>query len=561
MLKQGLASAILACIAGTASGAPATGSIHLGEPLIREQVVVPDGWNHVGSEDPRATITLQIALKQSNIEGLRKKLMDISDHTSPNYGKWLSKEELEAYTTPSEETVRLVTAWLDSAGIPSSAVSYPAPDWLHADVSIPVAEKLLSAEYSLYQDSIMGHTVARTLNYSLPQRLHQHIDTIQPTTIFYQAPQAPVSNDDVNSKKTADDCLAHFTPQCVRDYYQVNYKGNGKAATGVTAILNASHDDMKVFRDNFLPGVVQDYIDISAAGNYSATRVSAEADCDTQQALAMGAPNPIGFYNVGPPTNDLFSDLAVYLSSATDLPTSISTSAGMSEGGHPANYFTRICDEFMKAGSRGVTAVFSSGDYGVGSKGQQCTQFVQHFPASCPYVTAVGSTSWRADGVETAAEWRTGLASGGGFSSIFTAPEYQRKDVAAYVTNQVPTSYDGKYNKNGRGYPDVAIAGSYLPYVVQGITHYGNATSLTAPLWNGLLSQINDNRISQGKPTLGFLNPRLYGDANVRAALKDLTIGSNPGCGTSGFSASQGWDPATGLGSMNFTALLTALSS
>lgn len=31
-------------------------------------------------------------------------------------------------------------------------------------------------------------------------------------------------------------------------------------------------------------------------------------------------------------------------------------------------------------------------------------------------------------------------------------------------------------------------------------------------------------------------------------AFTDITIGSNPGCGSPGFPAAPGWDPVTGLG-------------
>lgn len=32
--------------------------------------------------------------------------------------------------------------------------------------------------------------------------------------------------------------------------------------------------------------------------------------------------------------------------------------------------------------------------------------------------------------------------------------------------------------------------------------------------------------------------------------------GSNPGCGTLGFQAVEGWDPATGLGTPNYPKML-----
>lgn len=38
--------------------------------------------------------------------GIKKKLLEISDHTHADYGKWLSKDELNTYLSASQETVR-----------------------------------------------------------------------------------------------------------------------------------------------------------------------------------------------------------------------------------------------------------------------------------------------------------------------------------------------------------------------------------------------------------------------------------------------------------------------
>ena len=57
----------------------------------------------------------------------------------------------------------------------------------------------------------------------------------------------------------------------------------------------------------------------------------------------------------------------------------------------------------------------------------------------------------------------------------------------------------------------------------------------------GVISLLNDYRLSQGKSSLGFLNPLLY--STGLAGLNDITSGSNPGCGTNGFTAVAGWDP------------------
>ncbi len=57
----------------------------------------------------------------------------------------------------------------------------------------------------------------------------------------------------------------------------------------------------------------------------------------------------------------------------------------------------------------------------------------------------------------------------------------------------------------------------------------------------GVISLLNDFRISNGKRPLGFLNPWLYG--NGRDGLNDIVSGYNPGCNTDGFTAIVGWDP------------------
>ncbi|KAH9009154.1 hypothetical protein EDB85DRAFT_1828249, partial [Lactarius pseudohatsudake] len=57
----------------------------------------------------------------------------------------------------------------------------------------------------------------------------------------------------------------------------------------------------------------------------------------------------------------------------------------------------------------------------------------------------------------------------------------------------------------------------------------------------GIISLLNDYRISNGRAPLGFLNVLLYG--RCLGGLVDITSGSNPGCNTDGFSAVPGWDP------------------
>ena len=89
--------------------------------------------------------------------------------------------------------------------------------------------------------------------------------------------------------------------------------------------------------------------------------------------------------------------------------------------------------EFMKAGARGISLLYASGDEGANCKGGM---FVPETPSSSPYVTAVGGTtkgsSYPTPGPD--AEKAVGLSSGG-FSSYWPMPSYQSDSglVDAYL--------------------------------------------------------------------------------------------------------------------------------
>ena len=59
----------------------------------------------------------------------------------------------------------------------------------------------------------------------------------------------------------------------------------------------------------------------------------------------------------------------------------------------------------------------------------------------------------------------------------------------------------------------------------------------------GVISLLNDHLISNGKSPLGFLNPMIY--SKGVPGFNDITSGSNPGCNTTGFPATEGWDPVS----------------
>lgn len=73
-----------------------------------------------------------------------------------------------------------------------------------------------------------------------------------------------------------------------------------------------------------------------------------------------------------------------------------------------------------------------------------------------------------------------------------------------------------------------------------------------------MISLVNAARIAAGKGTLGFVNPALYSLAATNTFTNDITSGANTCyetvCCKQGYQSVSGWDPVTGLGSVNFTA-------
>jgi tripeptidyl-peptidase-1 len=259
----------------------------------------------------------------------------------------------------------------------------------------------------------------------------------------------------------------------------------------------------------------------------------------------------------------------------------ISISYGGQESDLPASYQERQCNEILKLGMMGITTVVASGDSGVsgppvtgdnGCLGPDMAIFNPDFPASCPYILTVGSTVLTGSAKADDERATTRFPSGGGFSNIYPIPSYQADAVNAYVNSAdgqkyqsydttggvVPASTSGRYNRAGRGYPDVSAVGDNIVVFNKGAPTLIGGTSASCPVWAALLTRINDERLKAGKSTVGFVNPTLYKNPS---ALHDIVVGSNPGCDSDGFSAAQGWDPVTGLGTPNYPALLKVFMS
>lgn len=507
----------------------------------------------------------------------------------------MTQSEVEELVKPTEDTATLVEEWLLDHGIKVEDREYSstANQWITIDIPVSKVEEMLGTTYAVYEHED-GSTLVRAPEWSLPKHLHEHIDTIQPTTAFLRAsPNLPtfkkvpeeaqqsVNIDAVDATDSTTGCVfTAVTPTCLRNLYNtINYKVKQptKNQIGFTNYLGQvpSRSDASIFLTTQRTEAVssaQNYKEVSFAGGPldNGTNAGVEADLDVETILAQVYPMNVTSYSTGgsPPfvpdkntptdTNEPYLTWLDNVNKQSFIPQTISTSYGDDEQSVPLSYAKSVCQGFAALGAKGHTLFFSSGDSGVGTNGT-CTsndgkntaEFLPAFPASCPYITAVGGTR---DYPEIVAyDTTNGYASGSGFSNYFAQPSYQSSVVNSYVAS-LKGKYNGLYNKSGRAYPDLAAQGFRYVIVYQGAPTAVDGTSCSSPTTSSIFALVNDALISAGKAPLGFLNPLLYSGLGS-SSFNDVVSGSSYGCNTTGFSAAKGWDVASGWGTPDFAKI------
>ena len=156
------------------------------------------------------------------------------------------------------------------------------------------------------------------------------------------------------------------------------------------------------------------------------------------------------------------------------------------------------------------------------------------------------------------------ITSGGGFSAYYAIPTYQETHVSTYLKTAKSAGLSPKSGyATGRGYPDVSLLGSNYLVRIGADTYTLSGTSASCPVMAGIFSNINAARMGLGRSSIGWANPTLYSIS--KGYINDITSGNNlcvadGTCCPQGYYATTGWDPATGLGSINYGRLLSIWS-
>jgi subtilase family serine protease len=221
---------------------------------------------------------------------------------------------------------------------------------------------------------------------------------------------------------------------------------------------------------------------------------------------------------------------------------------------------------YQKAVAQHITILASAGDSGSSNVDVNNKTYpfpTVGFPASSPYVTAVGGTSLYAS---TSGDYQHetvwdevangGGAGGGGISQYFSEPDYQKASLSSSVQHKL-NGYRGipDISYNADPYTSILVYESFVPGKAG---YYGiGGTSEGSPQWAGIIADANQQA---GRP-LGFLNPALYsiGENDASSSYYDITVGNNGYANVSGYKATTGWDLASGWGTPRTADLIDQL--
>jgi tripeptidyl-peptidase-1 len=197
---------------------------------------------------------------------MERTLMEVSDPGHARYGQHLKRDELKDLIKPREESTAAVLSWLEESGVYAEDIQNDG-EWISFHAPVERAESMMDTSFKVYQNEVRpGVKRIRSLSYSVPRAVRDHIDLIQPTTRFGQirtegsnvltqedVPFSVASADAVDSS-----CDTTVTPACLRNLYNfADYNVSTKVAVklGITGYLEqyARYADLKQFTDKFSP--------------------------------------------------------------------------------------------------------------------------------------------------------------------------------------------------------------------------------------------------------------------------------------------------------------------
>jgi len=508
------------------------------------------------------TVTMTVALKveEDRRAMLEKVFWEVSNPKHEKYGQHLTTEEITKLLAVPQSRVDAVSAYFSEQGASWIEVN-PNKDMVTVTMPAAAVETALKTKLGFFVHS--EHSNVRITRaqaaYHLPEEVAEHVSMVGELLQFPRMRLKSLQNLATGAGTWPNACAASgckglVTPSVLAERYKFPSanSSNGASSMAVAEFQGQYYKDtdLKTFGTSCHRDVTVDKV---IGGNTQSAGIEAELDIEYIKSVAPNVPLTVIY-------SSQYSLLnwANQITSLADSPLVHSVSYGNDEVQQTSTQYMQTCNTaFMKAGAKGISILFASGDQGVcGRSGCGLlthSRFHPDFPAGSPYITAVGGTDFAGTDIGDEMAWS---ASGGGFSDTFDIPSYQTAAVAAYkASSDADLPPANLWNNTGRGYPDIAaLGGQKAPYCItaNGMFEGVAGTSASSPVAAGVFALLNGLRATANKAPLGFLNPLIYQNT---AAFQDVESGCNGGGKKYCFKAIKGWDAATGWGTPNYEAL------
>ena len=351
-------------------------------------------------------------IRQKNMGELTRILHDVSDPLSPNYGQHLTREEVAALTSNPESRDAVISYLsLKGASVVSETLS---GDYITANAPVAVWEEMFNTEFFTFHKTHLDQRVERVVRaekYWVPIELDMHVESVfntieMPVVLFGKLPKV-VQHTDAHPTDKLTASLIYpgvITPAQIRVFYNMSNSVTGSALSTQAIYASSqqyfSPQDLLLFQVLLGLPVQPIYKQIGNATSdfacYWDPEDCTEGNLDIQYIMATSPISPTTFWY----TDLQFSDWLVTVASSKNPPLIFSISYGEDERFSSVSQLAAFNTQAIKLGAMGVTIFVASGDDGANSwfvndYGAEFCGYAPSYPASNPYVTAIGATSVR----------------------------------------------------------------------------------------------------------------------------------------------------------------------
>jgi hypothetical protein len=504
------------------------------------------------------SLNLAIGLPLRNRDALDKLLRGIYDPASPNFHHYLTPEEFTENFGPTENDYQRVIAFAKASGLTVTR-TYSNRVVLDVNGTVASIEKAFQVNMNVYQHPTKNRTffapdVEPSVEADVPILDISGLNNFAPPHPNLQPkPMNQLAN---VTAKSGSGPFGNYWGNDFRNAYvpDTSLAGYGQALGLLEFDGFYSNDIVSYENQSGLPVVpLQTNLldEVSGSPGFSGiANAVVEVSLDIEVAVAMAPGLSKVIIYEGAAANDILSQMASD-NQAKQLSTSWSWDT-------TTNATTdQLFQQFAAQGQSFFDASGDSDAYPAGTATGE--------PNDNPYITIVGGTTLTTSGESWSSEtaWNWGYVSSagadigtsGGVSTFYKIPIWQ--------TNANPAAAGGSAVK--RNIPDVALTADNV-WVIYGngqIASVGG-TSIATPLWAGFTALVNEQSVSAGRSTVGFINPAIYAIAagtNYAADFHDITTGNNTNSASPAkFFAGAGYDLCTGLGTPAGQNLITGLA-